>query len=120
MIELLALLVFWDWHWAWFPIVLSLYGYRIVHVATLFVTLQLKTWFDTGIVAGFVSLLSLLTLAAWIAPLLISFQVLSGEQSEDKPSIQRAVVIVGCLVVGYVAAHYVQLSVAWIFGKFGI
>ena len=110
----------WDWHWAWFPIVLSFYGYRIVHVATVFVVLQLKTWFDTGIIAGFVSLLGLLIVAAWVAPLVISFQVLRGQRDTDKPAMRRAVMVAGYLVGGYVVAHFIQLAVGWIFGKFGI
>jgi len=108
------------YHWLWFPLVLSVYGFRIVHMVALLVILQLKTWFNTGLIAGLISLLGIFAVAAWFAPLIFVYAILSRDTLEDKSATYRAVAVICILLAGFLIAHGIQMAAGWVFEKFGI
>lgn len=108
-----------DWHWAWMWLPLSPYGYKIVAYVMTFIGMQLKMWSDRSLGGSLLSLLGLAIVAAWIAPLVLSFQTLSGARFEDKSPVQRGGIIAAILIDGYFLATAVAYAFGWILGKFG-
>lgn len=108
-----------DWHWAWMWLPLSPYGYRIVYSTVTFVAMQFKMWSDRSLLGGLLSLLGVGIVAAWVAPLVLSYQVLAGGRFQDKSAVQRGGAVSAILVGGYFLATAIAYVFGWILRKFG-
>lgn len=108
-----------DWHWAWMWLSLSPYGYKIVVGVMAFVATTLKLWTDRTLLGSVIALLSIAIVAAWLAPLVFTYQTLAGGRFAARSPVQRGAIVVATLGGGYVVATATAAAVQWILGKAG-
>ena len=104
-------------HWAWLVFPLYFYSLGIVYVSAKFLALQFFTWRDMSMVGAFISLLALAPVFAWVTPLYIVHNVLSGESLNDKPPLVKALANAGILTGGAVVAMAIQIACFWVLQK---
>ena len=109
-----------DWHWAWMWIPLSPYGYRIVTDIGSLIQLNLVLWSDRTFLGGALLVLGMGTAIAWIAPLVVSYQILAGNRFEDKTPRLKGTIICVLLVGGYLVAHLITYAFGLILTFFKI
>lgn len=109
-----------DWHWGWMWLPLSFYGYRIVFSIATLVAMLFKIWLGKSLLGGVLWLLGIGIIAAWITPLILSYQVLvGGGRLQDKSAVQRGAIALAILVGGYFFATAVAFVFGWILDEFG-
>ena len=104
-------------HWVWIVLPLYLYGLGVIFVVVKFFALQFLTWRDMSMVGAFISLLALIPIIAWGAPLKFAYNVLSGESLDGKSAFVKALANTGILVGGALAATGIQLVCFWLLQK---
>ncbi len=109
-----------DWHWAWMWVPLGPYGYRIVTAIVASIQLQLVLWSDRTIVGAILFVLNMAVIVAWIAPLVLSYETLSGSRFADKSRTQKGTIVCCLLGVGYLVAHLITHAFSLILKFFGI
>lgn len=101
-------------HWAWIVFPLYLYSLGIVYVCTKFLALQFLTWNDMSMVGSFIALLALIPIFAWVIPLKMSYDVLSGKSMRDKTALMKALANTGTLIGGALIAMLIQIACYWL------
>ena len=104
-------------HWAWIVFPLYLYSLGIVYVGAKFLALQFLTWRDMSMGGAFISLLALVPVFAWVTPLNIAHNVLSGESLSDKTPFVKALSNTGILIGGALVAMAIQVACFWLLQK---
>jgi hypothetical protein len=105
------------YHWVWIVFPLYFYGLAIVFVVTKFFALQFFTWRDLSMVGSFISLLALVPVIAWVAPVVLTYNVLAGKSLSEKPPGVRALVNTGIILGGALLASGVQIVCFWLLQK---
>ena len=107
------------YHWAWIVWPLYLYGVGIVYVAVKFPALFLNRGLQirltgTHMAEAFIDLLlALISLIAWIMPLIVAYRILSGKHLSDKHPLVKALANTGILIGGALIATAVQIGCFW-------
>lgn len=105
-----------SYHWAWAVFPIYWYGLAIIFVVTKSVALvRAVSIFD--VFGGFISLLALVPVIAWVVPLVLVYQVLAGQMIAKKPPAVKAFANVGILVIGGVMASGLQVGCYLLLGK---
>ncbi len=104
-----------DWHWAWMWLPLSAYGNYIIIAIVLAISIQLLNGPHGSLLDSVVSLLSNAIAVAWITPLVVSFQSLSGRRLQDRTPAQRGALVAVILVGGFVIGILALYAFAWAF-----
>ncbi len=104
-------------HWAWIVFPLYLYSLGIVYVGAKFLALQFMTWRDMSVMGAFISLLALIPVFAWVAPLNLAHKILSGESMSDKAPFVKAFANTGILIGGALVAMAIQIACFWLLQK---
>lgn len=105
------------YHWVWIVFPIYLYGLGIVFVVTKFFALQFFTWRDVSMVGAFISFLALVPVIAWVAPIVLTYNVLAGESLTEKPPGVRALANTGIIIGGALLASGVQIACFWLLQK---
>lgn len=104
------------YHWAWAVFPLYWYGMAIIFVVTKFVAL-VRAVSISDVFGGFISLLALVPVIAWVVPLFLVYAVLTGQMLDEKPAAVKAFANVGILVVGGAMASGLQVGCYLLLGK---
>jgi hypothetical protein len=105
------------YHWVWIIFPVYLYSLAIVFVVAKFFALQFLTWRDVGMVGAFISFLALVPVIAWIAPVVMSYNVLAGESLSEKSPGVRSLANTGIIIGGALLASGVQIACFWLLQK---
>ncbi len=102
------------YHWAWTVFPLYLYGLGVVYAVAKFLALQFLTWRDVSMVGAFISLLALIPVIAWIVPLVMAYNVLTGESLSEKSAFAKASANTGIIIGGALLASGIQIACYWL------
>jgi hypothetical protein len=108
-------------HWIWIAFPLYVYFLGIVFVAVKFLGLEFFTWRDVSVVGAIISSLALIPVIAWMMPLIITYNVLTGKYLRAKrhfvKALTNAAILVGGLFVAlgiqYVSYLVLQPLMSW-------
>ncbi len=109
-----------DWHWSWLWVALSAYGYliliKVVKICGVHLAMQRE---GKWLLELLLSPLAVLSLIAWIAPVVLSYMTLQGSIFRERSSVQRGALAVVTIVGGYIIAWGIELTVEIPFEKAG-
>lgn len=105
------------YHWVWIVFPLYLYALGIVFVVAKFFALQFFTWRDVSMVGAFISFLALVPVIVWIAPGVMTYNVLAGESLSEKSPGVRALANTGIIIGGALLASGIQIACFWLLQK---
>ena len=105
------------YHWIWIVFPLYLYGLGIVFVVAKFFALQFFTWRDMSMVGSLISFLALVPVIAWIAPVVMTYNILAGESLSEKSPGARALANTGLIIGGALLASGIQVACFWLLQK---
>ena len=105
------------YHWAWIAFPLYLYGLGIVFAAAKFFALQFLTWRDMSMVGALISFLALVPVIAWIAPVVMTYNVLAGTSLSEKSPAVRGLANTGIIISGALLASGIQIVCFWLLQK---
>ncbi len=103
------------WIWAIFPI--YWYATSIIYDAAQFISFQFTTLGNISIVVSFMSLFTLLPILAWIYPLILVYQVLTGRILSKKTNLIRCMANFAILVLGMIIASGLESGCYWLLAK---
>jgi hypothetical protein len=104
-------------HWVWIAFVVYPYALGVVFVIVKCFALQFSTWGVTSIVGSVIALLALVPVIAWLMPLKLAYDVLSGETLTNKMPFVKALANIGILVGGWFVALGIQIACWWVVQK---
>lgn len=105
------------YHWIWIVFPFYLYSLGIVFVIVKFFALQFLTWQDMSIVSGLISLLALAPVIAWIAPVVMIYNVLAGKSLGERSAGVRTIANAGIVIGGTLLATGIQVACFWLLQK---
>ncbi|MDA2912503.1 hypothetical protein MYX77_00835 [Acidobacteriia bacterium AH_259_A11_L15] len=105
------------YHWVWIVFPLYLYARDIVFVVAKFFALQFLTWRDMSMVGALISFLALIPVIAWIAPIVMTYNVLTGESLSDKSPGVRGLANAGIIIGGALLASGIEIACFWLLQK---
>jgi len=104
-------------HWIWGIIPLSVYSAGVIFVVAYYVRLQFYTFSDYSFIGAAISLISLLPVFVWIAPLHMSHQILAGKTMPGSHPATHGITVLAILVGGVLVALLAQFICFWAVGN---